>query len=171
MKRTIILLSLLLSVTACQKDSYSTFSKKYRVWYNCSTMDAPFNQIIIPGHFISVRKIGNKLKVTDSNGKEIENELSSVQSNSYQMGLAGLIIGTPALNNDDMSVWAFDLGCPVCDSEAIRLSFDIKGTATCSKCGGSWSLNASGFPIDEKASRPLLRYPVLKSENSVTVSN
>lgn len=164
-------MSLLLLATACQQNSYSTYSRKYRVSYSCNIMDAPFNQITIPGHFISIRKLGNKLKVRDSDGKETEIELSAVQNTSYQMGLCGIILGTPTLNNDDVSVWAYDLGCPVCDSESTRLSFDVNGTATCKTCKGSWSLNASGFPIDENASRPLLRYPVIKNGNTVTVSN
>lgn len=171
MKRRFILLSLVLLAAACQDNSYKTFSRKYRVSYSCNVMDAPFNQIIIPGHFLSVRKIGNKLKVRDSDGKETEIELSVNQNSSYQLGLAGIILGTPTLNNDDMSIWAYDLGCPSCESESVRLSFDINGAATCTKCKGTWSLNASGFPADDQASRPLYRYPVMKSGNTVTVSN
>lgn len=164
-------MSLILLATACQRDSYSTYSRKYRVSYSCNVMDAPFNQIIIPGHFLAIRKVGNKLKVKDSDGKETEIELTAVQNSGYQLGLCGIILGTPTLNNDDVSIWAYDLGCPVCDSESTRLSFDVNGTATCKTCKGSWSLNASGFPIDENASRPLLRYPVIKNGNTVTVSN
>ncbi|MBO4561014.1 MAG: hypothetical protein J5705_03470 [Bacteroidaceae bacterium] len=171
MKRGIILLSLLLLSAGCQKNSYPTFSKKYRVWYSCSILDAPFNQITTPGRFLAVSKKAGKLRTVDSDGNKTETELSAIQNNSYIMGLAGLIIGTPTFNNDDMSVWAFDLGCPVCDNEQAILSFDTQGIARCSKCGGSWNLNASGFPLTDSSQRPLYRYPVMKSDNSITVSN
>lgn len=171
MKRGIIALIALLLATGCQKNSYNTFSKKYRVWYSCDITVSPFNQVTTPGRFVSVRKTGNTLYTVDSDSHKADIELSAIQSGTYIMGLAGLIIGTPTFNNDDMSVWAYDLGCPACDIASSRLTFDVKGTATCSKCGGSWNLNASGFPINDNAQRPLYRYPVIRSDNSVTVSN
>ena len=171
MKRGILLLSLLLSVAGCQKNSYPTFSKKYRVWYSCNILDAPFNQITTPGRFIAVSKSGSKIKTVDSDGNKTETELSAVQNNSYIMGLAGLIIGTPTFNNDDVSVWAYDLGCPACDNMQATLSFDSQGIARCSKCKCSWNLNASGFPLNDDSERPLYRYPVMRSDHSITVSN
>ena len=171
MKRALVHFSVLLLLTGCQNNSYSTYSNKYRVWFSCNTMDAPFNQITTPGRFVSVRKVAGTLKTVDSDGGKADIELTAVQSGGFMMGLAGLIIGTPTFNNDDMSVWAYDLGCPVCDKETARLSFDINGSAHCSKCGGSWNLNASGFPLNDSAERPLYRYPVTKTDFSITVAN
>lgn len=169
MKRAFILLFLFLMATACQKNSYKTYSNKYSVLFSCNLQDAPFNQISSQGRFISVRKTGNTLKTVDSDGNTNTIELAANQN--YLLGLAGLILGTPTFNNDDMSIWAYDLGCPVCENSMTRLTFDVKGEATCSKCGGAWNLNASGFPLNQEGSRPLFRYPVLRSGNTITVSN
>ena len=108
--------------------------------------------------------------MVDSDGKKYEMELTAVQNSSFIMGLAGLIIGTPTFNNDDMSVWAYDLGCPECNSPSTRLKFDLQGTATCPKCESSWNLNSSGYPVSGKA-RPLYRYPVSLNNGVLTVSN
>lgn len=173
MKRGFCLLLLLLLVTGCHKNSYKTYSTKYRVWYSCNIMDAPFNQVTTPGRFISIRRAGNTLKTVDSDGHTTDIELSAVQSGSYIMGLAGLIVGTPTFNNDDLSVWAYDLGCPECDQSQTRLSFDVNGTARCSKCNGIWNLNSSGIPVnsDGKENRPLYRYPVTLNNGIITVQN
>lgn len=173
MKRGIILLSFLLLASACDKNSYSTFSHKYRVFYSCEIFASPFNQLTTPGRFLSVRKTEGKLSMTDSDGNKYDQALSAVQNSTFIMGLAGLIIGTPTFNNDDMSIWAYDLGCPECDIANVRLKFDLQGTASCSKCGGSWSLNTNGTPIntDGKQYRPLYRYPTSLNNGVLTVSN
>ena len=173
MKRRFMLLSLLLLATACQRNSYSTFSNKYRVFFSCETYVAPFNQLTTPGRFLSVRKTEGKLYWVDSDGNSDNIELSAKQNGSYVMGLAGLIIGTPTFNNDDMSIWAYDLGCPECDGPNTRLKFDLQGVATCPKCAGTWNLNANGSPInsDGKQNRPLYRYPTSFNNGILTVSN
>ncbi len=176
MKRAIlILLSLLPLFTAsCERNSYSTFSKKYLVTFSYGIAQAPFNQITTPGRFVSARISGTVLKTVNSDGETTDLELTEIQARNFRMGLAGLIIGTPTFNNDDMSVWAYDLGCPVCDVASARLRFDVLGQATCSKCGNSWDLNSSGFPTTNESGnvRTLYRYPVYRAaDGSVTVSN
>ena len=173
MKRALILLLILFLPTGCQKNSYSTFSRKYRVWYSCNIMDSPFKQISTPGRFVAIRKAGNTLKTVDSDGNKTEIVLSAVQNSSYIMGLAGIIIGTPLFNNDDNSVWAYDLGCPECDNSQTRLTFDLQGKASCSKCGGEWNLNSNGIPVntDGRENRPLYRYPTSLNNSILTVSN
>ena len=173
MKRGFILLSLLFLTTTCQKNSYSKFSTKYRVLFSHEISVSPYNQLTTPGRFLSVRKIEGKLTITDSDGNKYDETLSAVQNSSYIMGLGGLILGTPTFNNDDMSIWAYDLGCPECDAPNTRLKFDLQGTASCSKCGGSWNLNADGTPIntDGEQHRPLYRYPTSFNSGTLTVSN
>ena len=173
MKRGVMLLSLLLLATACEKNSYSSFSTKYKVFFSCETAYSPYNQLTTPGRFLSIRKSDGKLTITDSNGDKYEETLSQIKNSSFIMGLGGLIIGTPTFNNDEMSIWAYDLGCPECDAPNTRLKFDLQGTASCSKCGGSWNLNADGTPIntDGKQHRPLFRYPTSYHNGILTVSN
>jgi len=170
MKRGVMFFLSLLLTLSCEKNSYSTFSNKYRVFFSCETIISPYNQLTTPGRFLSVRKSNSILTITDSDGNKYEETLSATKNGSYIMGLGGLIIGTPTFNNDDMSIWAFDLGCPECESSAVRLKFDLIGNASCSKCGGTWSLNSSGFPTDGK-SRPLFRYPTSLNNGILTVSN
>lgn len=170
MKRGFILFSLLLLATACEKNSYSTFSTRNKVFFSCETFQSPYNQLSTPGRFLSIRRGDGKLIITDSDGNKYEEPLTAVQSGSFIFGLGGLILGTPTFNNDNMSIWAYDLGCPECDSPGTRLKFDLTGNASCSKCGGTWSLNTSGFPTDDK-SRPLYRYPTSFNNGILTVSN
>lgn len=172
MKRTFLLLLAILAATSCQKESYATFSTKYKVFFSCNIMDSPFNQTTTPGRFVSVRKTSDGLKTTDSDGHTATIPLTAVQNGAFIMGLAGIIIGTPTFNNDNFSVWAYDLGCPECDQSNKRLTFDVQGIATCSTCGGKWELNKNGFTINGNF-RPLYRYPVMFNidSNTLTVSN
>ena len=169
MKRGILLLLTLLATAGCDKNSYSTFSNKYRVVFSYSTQDEPFNQITSRGRFVSVRQVGSTIKTVDSDGNRKDLELTEIQSRSFIMGLAGLIIGTPTLNNDDLAVWAYDLGCPECDNGS-RLTFNTTGKATCAKCGEIWDLNRSGF-ADNGNLRPLYRYHTYFNFSSITVQN
>jgi len=176
MKRRFLILSVILLASACQRNSYSTFSNKYKVFFNCETSVSPYNQLTAPGRFISVRKSQGKLTITDAEGNIIEETLSEKQNISFIMGLSGLILGTPMLNNDDMSIWAFDLGCPECDDPATILKLAQQGadfTASCSKCKGLWNLNTSGISINtgDRQYRPLYRYPTSFNNGILTVSN
>lgn len=171
MKRLFLLFFSLILLTGCQKNSYSKFCNRYKVFFMCNTMEAPFNQLSTPGRFLSVRLLPNgTMTVTDIDGHSTRIELSQKENNMFIMGLGGLIIGRPTLNNDDMEVWAYDLACPVCDSGHNLLSVDQMGKAGCAACGGIWDLNRSGFP-DNGDMRPLYRYPATSGFTSVTVQN
>ena len=170
MKRSFILLFSLILTVCCETESYKTYSNKYRVFFSCNIMDAPYNQAVSRGHFVSIRKNNGKLLFVDSDGHKSDAELTAVQSASFMMGLAGLIIGTPIFDNDNTCIWAYDLGCPECNNPSIRLKFNLEGTASCPECEKSWSLNSSGFAVSGKA-RPLYRYPVTLNNGVLTVSN
>jgi len=173
MKKVLFVILALLSATSCERDNcYSVFSRKYMVSFSCDANVSPYNLVNTPGQFISVRQnsTDGKLHIVDSNGNKYDQELTDLQSRQFSMGLAGLIIGKPTFDNDNMSVWAYDLGCPECDSRNARLSFDAVGIATCSKCQGEWNLNSSGFPTKD-SSRPLYRYPVMQNDGMITVAN
>ena len=173
MKRDILLILALLLSMACQNNSYNTYSRKYRVFYNCDISQSPFNQLTTPGRFLSVRRNNGRLYLTDSDGHKYDMELSAIQDGAFIMGLGGLILGTPTFNNDDMSIWAYDLGCPECDNNSARLKFDLQGIAKCPKCNGVWNLNSSGTPVntDGNKLRPLYRYPASLNNGILTVSN
>ena len=158
MKRGILLISLLLLATSCQKDSYNRFCTKYKVFFKCETSLSPYNQILIPGKFLSVKKNNGLLILTDCDGETRKEPLSDNNNRSFILGLGGLIIGMPAFDND---IRAYDLACPECDEKNKCLKVSLMGTATCSECGGEWNLNADGTCIntDGKERRPLYRYP------------
>ena len=173
MKRGLIPFSLLLFAASCDKNSYSVYSTKYKVYFTCETNVSPYNQIFTPGRFLSVRKSDGMLVIKDSDGETRKEPLTETKNRTYVMGLAGLIIGTPTFNNDFSHIYAYDLGCPECDAPTVRLKFDLQGTASCSKCGGSWNLNSDGSPIntDGKQMRPLYRYPTSYVNGILTVQN
>lgn len=173
MKRGLLLLSLLFIATSCEKKGYSKFSTRYKVYYTCETGVSPFNQLTTPGRFLSVRKSGALLIITDADGESRKEPLSDSNNRTFMFGLSGLIIGTPTFNNDFSEIFAYDLGCPECDAANKRLKFDITGTATCSECGGSWNLNADGTPVntDGRKLPPLYRYPTKYTNGLLKVSN
>ena len=173
MKRGVIILSLLLIATSCERNSYSKFSSRHKVFFSCETSASPYNQLTTPGRFLSVRKSEGKLIIADSDGNKYDEPLTEVKNKSFIMGLSGLIIGTPTFNNDDISIWAYDLGCPECESPGIRLKFNLEGKASCSNCGGEWNLNADGSCIntDGTKHRPLFRYPTTYNNGILTVQN
>jgi hypothetical protein len=174
MKRGVVLLSLLLLATACEKTGYSRFSTKYNVYFNCDITVYPYNGVTTYGRFLTVRKSEGMLIIVDSDGKDFKQPLSNDDNRRFILGLSGLIIGTPTFNNDGISVWAYDLGCPECDAPNVRLKIDrLDRTASCSKCKGKWNLDADGTPIndDGKELRPLYRYPTTQHGSILTISN
>ena len=173
MKRTIVLLFWLILTVCCQTKSYKTFTTKYRVFFGCNVSEAPFNQITTPGRFVSVQIKNGIMNCVDSDGHKNSTLLTVNQDRSFIMGLGGLIVGTPTFNNDDVSIWAYDLGCPECDRSDRRITFDLMGIATCSSCHGQWNMNSSGISVntDGVERRPLYRYPTTFSDGYLTVSN
>lgn len=174
MKRLFFALILVLTVSGCSKiGNYQVYSNKYPVNYSCNTTVSPFNQINSLGRFVSVRIKGMELEATDADGNVSKHQMSETDMRTFALGLGGLIIGTPSLNNDKFSVYAFDLGCPVCDRAKYRLTFNHLGIAKCSNCKSSWNLNNNGFIQSStvKEARPLYRYPVTVYNNYVTVRN
>lgn len=174
MKRLFFALILVLTVSGCSKiGNYQVYSNKYPVNYSCNTTVSPFNQINSLGRFVSVRIKGMELEAIDADGNVSRHQMSETDMRTFALGLGGLIIGTPSLNNDNFSVYAFDMGCPVCDRAKYRLTFNHLGIAKCSNCKSSWNLNNNGFIQSStvKEARPLYRYPVTVYNNYVTVRN
>jgi len=172
MRKFITCLGLLLVLGACG-DSYKLFSTKYPVRFSFSTTVAPYNQVQSLGLYVSMRKSGQNIVATTADGKQYTIAMNEVEAKSAQLGLGGLLVGTPALNNDNGTVWAFDLACPICDRAKDRLTFNTIGVARCSSCNTTFDLNNSGFVITSDASetRPLYRYPVTVSGTTITVAN
>jgi hypothetical protein len=173
MKRGILLVLSLLLAAGCERTGYSTYSTRYKVFFSCETGVSPYNQLNTPGRFLSIRKTEGKLIITDSDGKKYDQTLSAVENGSFLMGQAGLILGTPYFDNDDMSIWAYDLACPYCDNPYCRLKFDYQGIATCPNCESTWNLNSSGIPVESTGdqNRRLYRYPTSFNNGILTVSN
>lgn len=167
-----------LSAAACLllascENSFEVFSNRYPVSYGCDLSLSPYKSAEFFGTFISVRQSGPNLIVTEMNGTVTKEPMTEAEAKGFRMGLCGLIIGTPALDNESCQIFAYDLGCPVCDRSGKRLDIDLDGTASCSSCGTEFDLNNNGFVIasERKDSRPLYRYPVSRNGSYLTVSN
>lgn len=178
MKRAVLafLLIAVLGTAGCDKGkAYSTFSRKYRVYFTCDCAVSPFNQATSAGRFVSVRiNMGTgALSMADLDGNTYNRTLTQAEANSFSMGLGGLIIGTPIFNNEGSHVWAYDLGCPICDRASSRLALTWDGHASCPTCKSEFDLNNSGTVLSSAAAnpRPLYRYPVNPYGTSVTVAN
>lgn len=176
MKRAIIVLILIAStifISISCGEKFSIYSEKYPVRFSFDTSITPYNQVFGMGVFITVRLSDNNVLVTSSDGIEYKYPLTEVDLRNFRMGLGGLIIGTPSLNNDEISIWAYDLACPICDQAKYRLNIDYSGIAHCSHCGTKFDLNNSGFVVSSsvKDTRPLYRYPVFLNGKIVSVVN
>lgn len=167
MKRTLIILVLALS--ACSH-SYEVFSDKYRVSFSCNISQSPFNKIQSIGYFLSVYPQVNKgsYVVKEPDGRKQEYPCTEVQNRTFMFGLAGFIMGAPYFG--DGEVYAYDLGCPLCDRASARLSVSTEGVASCSKCGGSYDLNNNGICINNE-SRPLYRYRTTLNGSFLMIRN
>lgn len=164
--------ALCLLLASCD-NSFEVFSDKYPVSYGCDVSLPPYNSAAFPGTFISVRKSGPDIIVTGMDGTVTKQQMTEAEAKGFRMGLCGLIVGTPALDNESCQIYAYDLGCPVCDRSGRRLELGLTGTASCPECGTSFDLNNNGFVIasERKDTRPLYRYPVSRNGSYVTVSN
>lgn len=170
MKAKTILLPLVLSVVAACSRSYEVFSHKYPVSFSCDISQSPFNKVHTLGYFLSVRPTPTKdgYKVKDLEGKVYTTPYTEVQNRVFSFGLAGLIIGKPYFGDD--VIFAYDQGCPQCESPSAYLSVDNHGTAICPKCNSSYDLNNGGI-AKVGDSRPLYRYRTTLNGNRLMVHN
>lgn len=170
----IVLLAILLAMPQSCENSYSIYSGKYRVNYIFNPNTPPFNTVTSVGTFIAVRSVGAELVVTDAGKNTTRWPVSEAELRSFCFGLGGLIIGTPALDNDHAQVYAYDLACSICDKASSRLTFGSTGVAECPSCHSKFDLNNNGFVIsagDKVEARPLYRYPVSQGGQMITIAN
>lgn len=171
--RTAAVAAMLLFGGSCARNTYSTFCTTYFTQFSFDISEPPFNTAAGMGSFVTVRKSGTTLVVVDADGHESRVEMSEEQLRYTSLGLGGLILGTPALDNFSGQVYAYDLACPVCDTGSSRLGIKNTGTASCSKCGTTFDLNNNGFVIssEREEARPLYRYVTKTIYNDVIVTN
>ena len=167
MRRLLLILSVL-ALGACTQ-TYSVYSNKYFVSFSCNISTTPFNTLHTLGHFLTVRpkstKDGYRVKSPDSTEREYP--YTEVQSRVFSFGLAGLIIGQPYFEE---GIFAYDLGCPKCDKESVRLTVSADGIATCSRCNSSYNLNNGGMP-QSGTDKPLYRYRTTRNGNTLMIHN
>lgn len=161
------------AVAASCSNSYELFCTKYRANFRCDPTVPPFNVTTSLGSFVSVRCPAEELIVTDSEGHVTRWPVTEIEKRNFAMGLSGFIIGTPTLDNDRCAVYAYDLACPICDKASVRLKFNSLGVATCPDCGSTFNLNNNGIVISSESEhqRPLYRYPVSQTLQSLIVTN
>ncbi|MBO4597706.1 MAG: hypothetical protein J5676_07500 [Bacteroidaceae bacterium] len=167
----IILMALLCFWASACGDVYNSGST-YRVNFTCNVSFSPYNVAQSMGQFISIRKTSSsKLLITKMDGTTHTQTLTEAKQLSVYLGLGGLILGTPTLNNDNAGLVCYDLACPACNLGSARVSFDDKGIAKCASCGNQYDLNNGGILIEGKG-RPLWNYRLTQSlDGSVQVHN
>ena len=146
MKRRFLLVLSLLLATACERNSYSTFSYRNKVFYSCELTKSPYNQLTTPGRFLSVRKGDGEIVITDSDGNRYEEPLTAIQNSTFIFGLGGLIIGTPTFNNDDMSIWAYAWDVPNATAPAHVSNSTSPETPPAKNAAAAGALIPAGFP-------------------------
>jgi len=173
MKRTVFLVFTVIFCMLSCGETYDLFCTRYPVRFSFSTSVVPYNQVTSLGAFVSVRRSGASVLATTQTGSVYTLPMSQMESESFLLGLSGLIIGTPSLGNDNCSVWAYDLGCPICDKAKYRLSINTSGVARCDNCASTFDLNNNGYVIasESENARPLYRYPVTSNGITIVVAN
>lgn len=178
MKRTIVILTCMVCLSACKDEISSTYSTKYpvRFYYEVAGSTELYNAMGNPGQFVTVRQVSGKIRVTNSVGSH-DYTLSQVGYSEFEFGLGGLIIGTSSTPNmsGGYDLMAYDLACPNCDRQSYRLTVKDNGTALCSHCGNSYDLNNYGWIIsvtdNSKEYRSLYRYRIMYNGVAVNVNN
>ncbi|HZK04055.1 MAG TPA: hypothetical protein VFC94_06605 [Bacteroidaceae bacterium] len=167
----ILLLLIFFNVTC--GESYSVYSTKYRVNFYYSLNLSPLSLSKNSGFFVSVYKSIDQLKMSSNTGVKSDFPLSETEKVNFRLGLGGLIIGTPQLDNFNSELWAYDLACPICENAKYRLSVDNTGIATCGSCKTQYDLNNNGYVIYSEKEKypPLFRYPVTINGSMVIVAN
>ncbi|MBR6285912.1 MAG: hypothetical protein IKR18_02825 [Bacteroidaceae bacterium] len=167
---------------SCGEDAYEEFSRKYRVYFMCSTLVFPqeYNEIAGLGvsQFVTLRAKGAQIVMMRPSGATVTDNLSA-NNVGYSFGNGGLIVGRSTYADGDYC--CFDLSCPNCDGHNSGVSrFAINqttGHATCPTCGNVYGLNNNGALVhraDSSANsttRPLYKYRVVRSNNSIVLSN
>ncbi|MBR2416737.1 MAG: lipoprotein [Bacteroidaceae bacterium] len=163
MKRTILIITTLLTLAACSDEGSNS---GYPVYFSCDATIYPYNIVQGYGQYITItRSGGTDYKVRYYEGREEVEKTErltaiQLQQGTFHYGLGGLIIGTPSAF--DGNKWAFDLACPKCDLRSRKLTVTQPvGHAHCEKCGSKYDLNSGGIPI-EGDTRPLWRYRVVE---------
>lgn len=170
------IISLIFILSACTNSiNSSLYSRKYHVYFTFDCTIPPYNLVGSAGQFLAIEQVGGYLRITNSDNQTISQPISEKEDRAFVMGLSGLIVGTPILNNDSFALYAFDLGCPICDVATHSLTLDNLGVATCNHCKSSWDLNNNGFirTFDSKKYQPLplYRYPVVRQGNIYIITN
>ena len=172
MKRTILIISTILTMAACSDESSNS---GYPVYFSFDASIYPYNIVQGLGQYITItRSGGTAYKVRYQEGhEEVEKteNLTAIQlqQGTLHYGLGGLIIGTPSAF--DGNKWAFDLACPKCDLVNRRVTIEQPiGQAYCKECSCRWDLNSGGIPI-EGDTRPLWRYRVAENPPNIIIMN
>jgi len=168
-------------ISSCGEESYSEYSNKYQVAFNCSLLKYQQEFSAINGlgvsQFITLRRSGAKILLTTPNGSELTDNFVTTNG-VVAFGYAGLIVGRSTFLNGNFC--CFDLACPNCEnhSKLSRLIItQTTGHSTCPTCHNVYGLNNNGALItraDSSANssvRPLFQYRLLQSSTQITLTN
>lgn len=175
MKRLVFSLwAIMLCLCSCDTENASSiYSTKYRValYFEVNRSSELFNTMASPGMFASIRQVNGLIRITDVSGKYYDYDPTQAGTD-FRYGLAGLIVG----NTYMQEYVAYDLGCPNCDRQKYRLTFDSSGRASCAHCGTTYDLNNNGWILETQDStatdlRALYRYRIVYNGLAINVHN
>ena len=163
MRKLLCLSIFAIMLIACDKDlrTSAQYSTKYpvRFYFDVINSTELYNAVGNPGQFVTIRPIAGKVIIANPQ-KETAYPLSQIGYKEFEYGLGGLIVGTSSTPNMEggFDLKAYDLACPNCDRQSIRLTLHDNGTVICKSCGISYDLNNFGWitetPKDCKYDNP-----------------
>lgn len=165
---------------ACSDDVQNTYSDNpaYFVYKNVNTvppLNAALNGL---GVFATIRFDRGRFLFADGSGHEHPVNATAVAGNSsFQMGIAGFIVGLPdipELGSTTSLPVCYDLACPNCYSDYhISRALQLKegGHAACVSCGRTYTLNNQGLIGSGGKGASLFRYRITYSGNTMVINN
>ena len=129
------------------------------------------------GEWCTITAEGKKFVFRNLSGTGEANQTALTGYSGFYMGLSGFIVGLPNLPEMDADfpiVTCYDLACSNCYAQSYvtrPLQLREGGLAYCTRCQRTYNLNNIGIVSEGDSGKPLYRYRVYYTNNTLAISN
>lgn len=147
--------------------SYTPVNAVSQLYTACNSM----------GEWSTITAVNNQYIFANTLGSTPVNKVKLSNYSGFLMGLSGFIVGLPNVPEVGSTVpvlTCYDLACSNCwhnESVTRKLTVQVNGKASCSKCKRIYDLNNIGQIVEGQAGINLYRYRVYYGNNTFTINN
>ena len=147
--------------------SYNPVSAISQLYSACNSM----------GQWCTITAVNTQFIFANPEGSTSVNKTAVSSYTGAYMGLSGFLVGLPnipELGSDYAVVTCYELACRNCyehDHVTKKLTLEMGGTVSCSKCGRSYNLNNQGLVSKGEPGKSLFRYRVNYGNNTLVINN